>query len=192
MPLPISTPYIFKSQRLGFRQWKQSDVPLFIEMNADERVMEFFTRTKTPEETIELVNKVDIFFQENKFCFYAVDELSSQSFIGFIGFWKPDFEASFTPCVEIGWRLRTEFWNKGLATEGAKRCLEYGFSNLKFSSVYSFTAKLNTRSEKVMKKIGMTKTGEFNHPKVGLSDPLCLHVLYKITKNNNNTKEKMP
>ena len=35
----------------------------------------------------------------------------------------PSFEADFTPCVEIGWRLSTQFWNRGLATEGAASVL---------------------------------------------------------------------
>lgn len=182
MAFPETTPYIFTSERLGFRQWKQSDISPFTELNADAEVMEFFPSTKTPEESIGFIHKMNGFFQENNFCFYAVDELTSKSFIGFIGFWKQDFEASFTPCFEIGWRLRKEYWNKGFATEGARACLEYGFNHLNFPSVYSFTAKQNIRSEKVMRKIGMTKINEFNHPSLDANDPLCLHVLYKIEK----------
>jgi RimJ/RimL family protein N-acetyltransferase len=33
---------------------------------------------------------------------------------GSIGLPIPAFEAHFTPCVEIGWRLAARFWNRGL------------------------------------------------------------------------------
>ena len=102
--------------------------------------------------------------------------------IGFIGFIHQTFESDFTPCSEISWRLRPEFWGKGYATEGAMACLDYGFNYLDFQSVYSFTATVNTRSERVMQKIGLHKVKEFDHPKLERSSWLCRHVLYKIDK----------
>lgn len=104
----------------------------------------------------------------------------SKEFIGFIGFHRPSFEADFTPCIEIGWRLKRDAWGKGYATEGAKACLKYGFTELNFKEVYSFTAKINKPSEKVMKKIGMQYVKEFDHPKLEPNNKLCKHVLYVI------------
>lgn len=46
--------------------------------------------------------------------------------------------------------------------------------------LFSFTAKINVPSERVMQKIGMVKVGEFYHPKLSNDSPLCIHVLYKI------------
>ena len=46
--------------------------------------------------------------------------------------------------------------------------------------LFSFTAKINAPSERVMQKVGMEKAGEFNHPKLSDDSPLCIHVLYKI------------
>ena len=107
---------------------------------------------------------------------------NNQRFIGFIGFNHTDFQSDFTPCIEIGWRIGREYWGNGYATEGAKMALAYGFNNVAFSVVYSFTSKLNLKSENVMKKIGMKKVGEFNHPNIEPFHTLSEHVLYLIKK----------
>jgi len=90
------------------------------------------------------------------------------------------FGSFFTPCVEIGWRIKKEDWGNGYATEAAKACLNYGFKILQFDKVYSFTSTINLRSEKVMQEIGMVKAGEFDHPDIPPDNPLCRHMLYKI------------
>ncbi|MCL4154756.1 UNVERIFIED_CONTAM: hypothetical protein GTU68_009560 [Idotea baltica] len=151
-------------------------------MNQDPEVMRFFPNTLTAEETKGLIERLQKHFDEYGFTFYAVDHLADGEFIGFLGLVRAIFESSFTPCNEIGWRLRKEYWGQGLATEGAKACLDYGFSNLGFNEVYSFTATINPPSENVMKKLRMTKVGEFDHPKLAMDSPLLRHVLYKITK----------
>lgn len=80
--------------------------------------------------------------------------------------------------MEIGWRLKEAHWGKGFATEAAQGYLKYGFSQLQFGTVYSFTAKVNKPSINVMKKSGMRFDRFFNHPKVSLDSPLSQHVLY--------------
>ena len=47
-------------------------------------------------------------------------------------------------------------WNRGYATEGAKRCLEYGFEVLNIPKIYSITPAVNVKSERIMQKIGIT------------------------------------
>jgi len=174
--------YFFKSQRLGFRQWLDSDIEPFVELNQDPRVMEFFPKTQSREETITMIERVKNQIDQIDYGWFAVDELSTGLFIGFIGISHPRFESYFTPCLEIGWRLHADFWGKGYATEGAEACLKYAFEKLEESTVYSFTAISNTRSERVMIKLGMKKEGEFDHPQL-LEHPLSKHVLYVIHKN---------
>ena len=86
-------------------------------------------------------------------------------FIGFIGLSEQTFEASFTPCVDIGWRLSKKEWNKGYATEGAKKCLDYAFNHLNIEKVNAMKRpKINLKSVQVMKKAGMQKISDFVHP----------------------------
>lgn len=177
-----SKKYIFESDRLGFRKWLPSDAEPFASMNADPVVMEFFPKMLTREESDAFITRIEAGFAEYGYDIWAVEEKSSGQFIGFIGFANPRFEAPFMPCIEIGWRLAKEFWNKGYATEGALACLHYGFSELGFTEVLSFTAVTNVRSESVMQKIGMEKIGEFDHPSLDPTSSLYRHVLYSISK----------
>lgn len=174
--------YDIETPRLGLRQWKEEDTLLFAEMNSSSEVMRYFPSTLTKEQSDEFLRKIVAHFKKHGYGLWAAEIKQTQEFIGFIGFYNATFEAEFTPCVEIGWRLDNKFWGKGYATEGAKACLKYGFGTLGFKEIYSFTAAINKPSIKVMKKIGLTKQGEFNHPRVEKDSPLLRHVLYKINK----------
>lgn len=174
--------YLFTSARLGFRNWQEKDKIPFAKMNADKDVMEFFPKTPTKKESDTLADRLKKHYVNYGFTFFAVDELSTNNFIGFIGFINTSFTAYFTPCIEIGWRLQKTSWHKGFATEGAKRCLKYGFEELNFKEIYSITPLKNSKSENVMLKIGMKKQGTFEHPSIEDNHWLKTELLYKITK----------
>ncbi len=172
--------FLFQSPRLGFRQWQSTDITPFAALNADADVMEFFPATLSHDETRKAVQRYQKHFETYGYGWYAADLLETGDFVGFIGFGKVDMEVSFNSSVEIGWRLSKTYWGKGLATEGAKACLEYGWTTLGFSEVYSLTATLNKRSARVMEKLGMSYQGNFLHPKLEKGHPLEEHVLYRI------------
>ena len=174
--------YLFTSERLGFRTWQSSDIPVLASMLADDRVMEFYPDKKSLEETTDFVKSIDKHFNEHGYGLYATDMLKTGEFIGYIGFKRFDFDVPFAPGIEIGWRTSADTWGQGLATEGAKACLTYAWETLGFERVYSFTAVPNKRSERVMQKIGMEKTGEFDHPKLDKGHWLERHVLYEILR----------
>ena len=174
--------YTLSTERLGLRKWKDSDIESFAMMNGDEDVMKFFPKTLSHSETLEMVERIKSHFDRHNFGLYVVEEKLTKQFIGFTGFSIPQFDAFFTPCVEIGWRLKKEFWGRGLATEAANACLKYGFETLNFDKIVSFTSVLNITSEKLMKRIGMTLIGNFEHPNIEKNNPLCRHVLYQIEK----------
>jgi ribosomal-protein-alanine N-acetyltransferase len=175
-------PFLFETERLGFREWLPKDAESFAALNADSVVMEYFPKPLTREETDAFIARISESFRTDGFGLYAVEEKKSGDFIGFIGFSRPRFEEFFTPCIEIGWRLAKEFWDKGYATEGAKGCLDHSFQVLGFQEVYSFTATTNLRSERIMQKIGMDHIGFFDHPNLAEGHVLRPHTLYKISR----------
>lgn len=174
--------YHFTSERLGFRTWLPSDIPILAAMLTDDRVMEFYPEKKSLEETTDFVESINQHFEEHGYGLYATDMLSNGKFIGYIGFKCFHFDVPFAPGTEIGWRTQADTWGKGLATEGALACLNHGWHQLRLEKVYSFTALPNKRSERVMQKIGMEKTGEFDHPKLEKGHWLERHVLYEILR----------
>lgn len=177
-----------RCERLLLREWRAEDLPLFIEMNRDKEVMEYFPKVLTPQESEAFYERIREEFREYGYGLYAVECKESGEFIGYTGFHHANFEADFTPCVEIGWRLMRKAWGKGYATEAAKACLNTKFSDLGFNQVFSFTASINQRSERVMQKAGLQKIGEFYHPALVLEDPLARHVLYRTSLVDKETK----
>ncbi len=169
-----------ETPRLRLRDWEETDLEPFRRLNADEEVMAYFPKTLSTEETNAFYKSIVSEFKECGFGLYAVEVKESKAFIGFIGFHRATFEADFTPCIEIGWRLKQEAWGKGYATEGAEACLQYGFNKLGLRDVYSFTADVNAPSKNVMIKLGMSFIKTFDHPNVEEGSPLNKHVLFHI------------
>jgi ribosomal-protein-alanine N-acetyltransferase len=174
----VTSTYLFQTPRLGFRLWRKSDTKPFIALNRDPDVRRYFPQTLTAAQSKLSIRRFQQHHRDCGYGLYAIDYLPEDVFIGFIGFNHTTFEADFTPCVEIGWRLTKAYWGKGLATEGAKACLQYGFSQLGFRVVYSFAAIANVPSIRVMQKVGMRQVGTFMHPRLPEHHPLQEHVLY--------------
>lgn len=171
-----------ETERLLLREWLPSDEISYIKMNKDIAVMQFFPTILTAEQSIEHIARISTLIKEAGYGLFAVERKEDGAFIGFTGFSHPRFEASFTPCVEIGWRIAKKYWNKGYATEAAKACLVFGFTEMQWKEICSFTSVLNNRSENMMRKIGMQKAEEFDHPLLDKGHPLQKHVLYKISQ----------
>jgi RimJ/RimL family protein N-acetyltransferase len=152
-------------------------------MNADPRVMEFFAAPLSPAESDAMVLRIEAHFARHGFGFFAAELRATGEFIGFTGMSHVPFAAHFTPCVEIGWRLATAYWNQGFATEGARACLRYAFEELALPEVVAFTVPANQRSRRVMEKLGMARdpADDFEHPRLPEGHPLRRHVLYRAT-----------
>jgi RimJ/RimL family protein N-acetyltransferase len=171
-----------QTERLVLRHWHNSDRQPFARLNADAQVMEFMPSTLSEQQSNTLVDRIEAHFQEHGFGLYAAEIRSGKRFIGYIGLSVPTFHAAFTPCVEIGWRLAREYWGQGLATEGAREIVRYAFKELNLLELVSFTVPGNTRSLRVMEKIGMihNPNDDFDHPRLPDGHTLKRHVLYRL------------
>jgi RimJ/RimL family protein N-acetyltransferase len=173
---------MIRTTRLLLRHWRAEDREPFAAMNADPRVMKFFPATLTREESDRGVDWIEAGIASRGWGLYAAELAETKKFIGFIGLSVPEFEAHFTPAVEIGWRLAAPYWNRGLASEGATAVIRHAFDILKLSALVSFTTETNLPSRRVMEKIGMTHdpADNFDHPKLPAGHPLRRHVLYRL------------
>lgn len=177
---------VLETPRLILRRWRITDREPFARMNADPRVMEFFPNPLTAEECNDAIDRLESHIDRHGFGLLAAELRSTGEFLGFIGLANPDFQAHFTPCVEIGWRLAAEHWGQGLATEGAQALLHHAFTTLALPEVVSFTVPANLRSRRVMEKLGLTRdpNEDFDHPKIPIGHPLRRHVLYRIQRSS--------
>jgi RimJ/RimL family protein N-acetyltransferase len=151
-------------------------------MNSDARVMEFFRSRLSRVESDAMVDRIQEHFDKHDFGLWALEVPKVAPFIGFAGLTVARFNAHFTPCVEVGWRLAFAHWGHGYATEAARLALGYGFGTLALSEIVSFTSVTNRRSRAVMERLGMRRdpADDFDHPALAEGHPLRKHVLYRI------------
>jgi RimJ/RimL family protein N-acetyltransferase len=176
------------TKRLRLRLWRDDDLPAFAALNSDSRVMQYLPQLLDRTESDALATRIRENFDRNGFGLWAVEVIGLADFIGFTGLSIPRFEAHFTPCVEIGWRLAHEFWGHGYATEAASAACNYGFSQLELKEIVSFTVPANWRSRKVMERLGMTHSpsDNFQHPLLPEGHPFRHHVLYRLARGTTN------
>lgn len=172
-----------QTPRLSLRMWREDDLEPFAALNADPDVMEHFPSAMTEADTAKMITWIEDHFHKYGFGLWAVEHKDSGKLVGFTGLAVPSFEAEFMPSVEVGWRLGKEHWGNGYATEAARAALEYGFSEANLEHIVSFTIPANTRSTRVMERLGMTHdpADDFDHPAMSAGSPLQRHVLYRMS-----------
>lgn len=172
------------TERLRLRPWRAEDLEPFAALNADPRVMEHLPKPLDRAESDALAARIRDHFDRHGFGLWAVEVPGEVAFAGFVGLLVPRFDAHFTPCVEIGWRLAHAQWGRGFATEAARAALGFAFGPLGLGEVVSFTVPANHRSRRVMERIGMTRSpaDDFDHPLLPEGHPLRRHVLYRCRR----------
>lgn len=171
-----------QTERLTLRRWFQGDLLPFSRMNEDPRVMRYFPNRLTSKQTEAFVWSIEEHFDRYGYGLYAVDLIGPNTFIGFVGLYTASFEADFTPCPEIGWRLDSCYWGNGYAAEAATACLREGFIEYNMEEIFSFTSVINKPSIAVMKRIGLHWRQEFIHPNIKAGHELSKHVLYSLSR----------
>jgi RimJ/RimL family protein N-acetyltransferase len=194
-PLPL---HELRDERVVLRAWRDDDAPAWAAMNADPEVMAHFPSLQTREEADAGAARIRARMAEQGYGLWAL-ETPELPFAGFVGlavvpFALPDAlaerlwpgadgdgeaEAEGTPRLhEIGWRLARAAWGRGDASRAARLALDFARHTLRLPGVVSFTATTNQRSQAVMQRLGMTREGEFDHPRLPPGHRLERHVLY--------------
>lgn len=174
---------VLHTERLCLREWRDSDRVPYAALNADPEVMRHFPSVLTAAQSDEMVERMSAAWTRNGFGLWAVERIDTSQFIGFVGLSSPTW--SPVPLVEVGWRLAREHWGLGFAPEAARAALQFGFTRvaLPADEIVSFTTVANSKSRRVMEKIGMVHQmhRDFDHPL--LPDwHECRHVLYAIDR----------
>lgn len=161
------TPEI-RTDRLLLRAWRETDKVPYALINADPQVMRHFPSTLTREQSDHMVDRITELWDANSFGLWAAERMDTGVFIGFVGLAAPTWQAAFTPCVEVGWRLAAAHWGQGFAPEAALAALAFGFEHVDLPNdqIVSFTTTQNLNSQRVMQKLGMQldPAREFDHP----------------------------
>lgn len=179
---------ILETERLILRPWQDEDLDGFAAMSADPEVMRHFPRCFNREEARDGIQQFIARVEQNGFSIQPIIRREDQAFLGLAGLNVPRFPVPvpFTPCVEVGWRLRRDAWGQGYASEAARAWLRFGFEILDLNEIVAFTAKTNINSQRLMQRLKMTTdpADDFNHPAADPSSSIYAHVLYRLQRDD--------
>ncbi len=145
-----------ETERLILRMFREDDFEAYARFCADAEVMRYiggkpYSRLESWRHMAYLIGHWHLLGYGH----WAVEEKASGDFIGRIGFLNP----AGWPGFEIGWTLGREYWGKGYAIEGARRALEYAFTEMGRDRVISLIHPENKASIRVAERLGEKPEG---------------------------------
>jgi RimJ/RimL family protein N-acetyltransferase len=168
--------------RLVMRRWQESDRAPFAELNADPETTRFFPATLDRAASDALIESFEARFDRQGFGFWALEVAATGAFIGLTGLNPLPDGVPGAGGLEVGWRLARHAWHHGYATEAARAALGVAFDHLGRPGIWSLTAVLNTPSQAVMRRLGLTEAARFDHPRIAQGSPLRRQVAYHGTR----------
>ena len=171
-----------RTERLLMRRWRDTDRAPFAALNADPEVMRYFPATLDRAASDSLVNVIEARFDHQGFGLWALEVASTAEFVGFTGLNPMPSGVPGTGGMEVGWRLARAAWHQGYATEAATAAVDVAFSGAGLAELWSITAVLNEPSQAVMRRLGMTRHGYFEHPRIEPGHPIRPHVAYHLDR----------
>ena len=104
---------------------------------------------------------------------WVVRDAATHAVVGRVGIER--CEVGGAEEVEVAWTVAADRWGEGLATEMAAEAVRAAFEVVGLPDVVSFALTDNTRSRRVMEKLGFAFEREVDH--AGLP-----HVLYRLRR----------
>ena len=145
---------VLETARLTLRPFGKEDLDLLAELMANPDFMRFSLGPKTHEQTAAFLETVIGWHRAGLLSPFAVVIRSDGVLVGYCGFLHQDVDGEKE--IEIGYRLHPDYWNRGIATEAARKVRDHAFSDLELPRVISLIHYDNTSSRRVAEKIGMT------------------------------------
>lgn len=173
-----------RTQRTLLRNWMDSDLEAWVEMNADPEVRRWFSFVATREQALAEAVRARAGLARRGWGAWALEVPGVLPFAGFVGLFVPAWSAHFTPAVEIGWRLPRAAWGQGYASEAAAAAAAFALDVLEVDELVAITVPGNEPSRSVMRRIGMVHdaAGDFAHPTIAPDHPFSRHVLYRMRR----------
>jgi RimJ/RimL family protein N-acetyltransferase len=169
-----------RTDRLLLRRWAPADFVALSVIFAKPEVWWFpFKRGGTEAETCGFIERRIADWAPSGWSLWTAEHRSDERLIGYGGLSTPSFLPEVMPSVEIGRCLDPDYWGQGLATEGGRAALEFGFQVLGLDEIISIYEPENSASGRVMQRLGMSYDHDTTHPELGV--PVRV---YKLVRNN--------
>jgi RimJ/RimL family protein N-acetyltransferase len=154
-------PEAIETERLLLVPWSDDYFDDFAGICADAEVMRFISRGRplSREDVGEILGRTRSMWEEYGFGPWAAIEKCTGRWVGRIGLnlladWPGEDR------WEVGFELAREFWGCGLATEGARRAIRFGWEQTPLERIISVTVPDHLASRRVMEKCGLTFQAE--------------------------------
>jgi len=133
-------------------------------LNSDPEVMRYISgRPETRDETLAIIERVKQRWIDFGYSWWSLIEKENGLIVGAGALQNLRREATASPdpaCpLEIGWRLRREYWGRGLATEAARAIAGFAFNTVHADEIYAVCDPANVASASVMERLGMQHAG---------------------------------
>jgi RimJ/RimL family protein N-acetyltransferase len=125
--------------RLTLRGFTADDVDRLLDLDSDPEVMRFLGPPPSRDD----------YREHPPAGRFVAFETASGAFVGWIAL-KPTGKG-----LELGYRLKREYWGRGYATEGSRALIDHAFTDLGAERIYAETMAVNVRSRRVMEKAGL-------------------------------------
>lgn len=148
--------------RLRFRRLTRTDLDRLDQLDGEPEVMRYLTGgvPTTPRRQAAILARILDEYDRGVAGRWLAHDAGTGEFLGWFGL---DSDTSPPDERELGYRLRGAAWGRGLATEGARALLEFGFGELGLRRIWAQTMAVNTRSRRVLEKAGLRHVRTF-HP----------------------------
>jgi RimJ/RimL family protein N-acetyltransferase len=168
-----------RTERLLLEPVSVDDFDEIATLFADDRVMAALGGTATRSCSAWLTRQIES-WRVHQLGPFVVRQAGG--FVGLVGLTRTDFDAGFTPAIEIAWRLAFDHWGRGYATEAARAVVRDAFDRLGLAEIVAVTTPDNVRSRRVMEKLGMvySPSETFEHPRIPEGNPLRTHIVYRL------------
>jgi RimJ/RimL family protein N-acetyltransferase len=155
--------------RLLVRSWREEDFEPYAAILADPEVMRHIGDGSigSLDEARESFRRITSDWDRTGRGLFALERLDNGVFIGLCGLSEPRFLPEILPADELGWRLRSDQWGNGFATEAAGAVADWGFATFDLERIVSIIALDNARSIRVATKLGMRRERRTIVPRTG-------------------------
>lgn len=148
-----------ETERLILRDWEDEDEVRFYEVMNREEVMRHLGGLQLPDEWRAAYSRVRGYGRDFGHTFWVVEDRNTGDILGFCGIKRVNSPGAgeLAGMHEIGWRLRSEVWGKGIAKEAAIASLDLAFNRFRAPHVIALTIPPNEASWGLMKRLGMKR-----------------------------------
>jgi RimJ/RimL family protein N-acetyltransferase len=154
-----------ETERFVLREILPTDVEDMFELDSDPDVHKYLGNKPltSREQTVNIINSIRQQYITHGIGRWAIVNKRTFDFIGWSGLkFVTDLTNHHKNYYDLGYRLKKEYWGKGIATETAIASLNYAFNKLHANQVYAMADVENQVSNKILKKIGLSFIEKFN------------------------------